>query len=161
MFPYLTLLKLFAGPEQLSLLISSDLKSQHQTKQQQAWPKCVLSPSPFYQPYTICNSLQAALWKLCTTPFCHCLLLTHTISHHVEILLFLAASPAPSPSQGCVGMAGQALRLRRAAARLAWWVTGWVRKSTLVMLSLQSILHPSLPWKTAPIIIIYSYKTWT
>lgn len=76
--------------------------------------------------------------------------LTHAIAHQVEILLLLAAHPAPPGSQRGVGMAGDALRVRRATARLAGGMTGWVRRPTLVRLLVQSSLKLSPPRKASP-----------
>lgn len=76
--------------------------------------------------------------------------LTHAIAHQVEILLLLAARPAPPASQCGVGVAGVALHIRRATARLAGGMTGWVRKPTLVRLLGQSTLTLSPPRKASP-----------
>lgn len=48
----------------------------------------------------------------------------HTIPHQVEVLLLLAARPAPPTIQSGMGMAGGAFPIRGAMARLAGWMTG-------------------------------------
>lgn len=43
-----------------------DLKSSHQTVEQQAWQRRAVSPSHYHRPYSIWNWLHAALVKICT-----------------------------------------------------------------------------------------------